>query len=319
MLVAAFISLIAAVVPTLIYVLLFYWADRFEREPRTLVWIAFIWGAIPAIIASMILEVVIGTPFVTPDDLFAVDVVEGVVVAPIVEEVVKALALLWLYFRRRSEFDGPLDGLIYGALVGFGFAMTENFLYFLGAFDEGGFFQLTIVIFLRAIIFGLNHAFYTSLTGIGLGFARLQRSRWARISWFVLGLVAAIAVHSLHNLGASLASLSLFGLGLSFIVAASGLGLLILAVMLSWQHERRCVRSELNGEIGTLLTEQEMDILTGRWRHPARKRAHKKRLALLAELALRSQRLRTLGLDHEPKAAEEIEKLRRELATTLPA
>jgi RsiW-degrading membrane proteinase PrsW (M82 family) len=315
MLVAAIISLIAAVVPTLVYVLLFYWADRFEREPRSLLWIAFIWGAIPAIIASMILEVVIGTPFVTQDNLLAVDLVEGAVVAPIVEEVVKALALLWLYFRRRSEFDGPLDGLIYGALVGFGFAMTENFLYFLGAFDEGGFFQLTIVIIMRSIIFGLNHAFYTSLTGIGLGFARSQRSRWARIGWFVLGLLSAIVVHSLHNLGASLAP---FGLVLSLVIAACGLGVLILAVMLSWQHERRCVRSELSSEIGSLLTAQEMDILTGRWRHPARPRAHKERLALLAELALRSHRLRTLGAEREPKVAEEIEMLRRELTATLP-
>ncbi len=69
----------------------------------------------------------------------------------------------------RHEFDGVLDGLIYGVLIGFGFAMTENFFYFIGAFDEGGFVNLTAVIILRSVVFGLNHAFYTSLTGIGFG------------------------------------------------------------------------------------------------------------------------------------------------------
>lgn len=57
----------------------------------------------------------------------------------------------------RHEFDGVLDGLTYGAIIGFGFAMTENFLYFIGAFSEGGFVDLTVLIFLRAVIFGLNH------------------------------------------------------------------------------------------------------------------------------------------------------------------
>jgi hypothetical protein len=61
-----------------------------------------------------------------------------------------------------------------------------------------------------------------------------------------------------------------------------------------------------------------MEILTGRWRHPARKRAHKERLAMLAELALRSHRLHILGPDREPQLAEEIKSLRRELTTTLP-
>ncbi len=43
----------------------------------------------------------------------------------------KGLALVALFYLARQEFDGPLDGIVYGALIGFGFSMTENLLYFL--------------------------------------------------------------------------------------------------------------------------------------------------------------------------------------------
>ena len=57
---ALFISLAAAIIPTVIYVLIFYWADRYEREPLWLTAVAFIWGAVPAIIVSIIGEFVLG-------------------------------------------------------------------------------------------------------------------------------------------------------------------------------------------------------------------------------------------------------------------
>src|SRR5688500_2452389 len=119
MLLAIVISLFAAVVPTIFYVILFYWADRFEREPRWLAFVAFFWGALPAIILSLIGELVIGEPFVTMPDSLAGDVVAGSLVAPIVEELFKGAALFGIFWWKRQEFDGVLDGIIYGALVGF--------------------------------------------------------------------------------------------------------------------------------------------------------------------------------------------------------
>ncbi len=59
------LSTLAAIVPTLVYTLTFYWADRYEREPRSLLFAAFIWGAIPAVIASLIGEVLLGAPLVS--------------------------------------------------------------------------------------------------------------------------------------------------------------------------------------------------------------------------------------------------------------
>lgn len=313
MLLALIISLGAALVPTLIYTFLFYWADRYEREPLRLAAIAFVWGAVPAIVISVIAEILLGTPLLQNPDPLATDLMEGAVVAPIVEELAKGLALLWIFYRYRQEFDGVLDGIVYGALVGFGFAMTENFFYFIGAFMEGGWGSLTILIYLRAIVFGLNHAFYTSLTGIGLGLARNRSRSSARWGWIIAGLLAAIFTHAFHNLGASLTSVNLLGFGLSLLVAGGGLGLLLITVGLAWQQERNTLHSELAGEVGTLLSAEELDLLTGRWRRPSHPR-QAARARMLVEFANRKQRLRVFGTEQEPELPHEIEALRAQLS-----
>ena len=144
-----------------------------------------------------------------------------------------------------------LDGLLYGALIGFGFAMTEDFFYYIGAFDEGGIGSLSAVIFLRAIVFGLNHGFYTGLTGIAFGLARNMNNPVARfiVPWIGLGL--AILAHALHNFGVTIAEVNVAGLLLSLAMAGGSIALLIIVVILAWQYERTCVREELYDEIGT--------------------------------------------------------------------
>lgn len=320
MLVALLLSILAAVVPTFIYALLFYWADRYEREPGWLLFVSFAWGAIPAVVVSLIAELALGAPFVTDPASLAGEVVEGAVVAPIVEEIAKGLALLGIFWWRRQEFDGVLDGIVYGALVGFGFAMTENFLYFIGAYAEGGFASLTLVIFLRSILFGLNHAFYTSLIGIGLGMARHQTNPILRAIWFLVGLSAAIFAHALHNLGASLASVTPASLLLNLVVGGAGLAIILVAIGLAWQHERNVIQAELAPEVGRLLTRDEYEWLTGTWRTPTppKRIASANRRQLLVEYANRAYRLRRHGLAAEPELVEELAEIQTLLTQTQP-
>jgi RsiW-degrading membrane proteinase PrsW (M82 family) len=315
MLIAILVILFAAIVPNALYVLLFYWADRYEREPLWLLLVAFFWGALPAIIISLIGELVIGEPFVTGPESLIGDVVSSSVVAPVVEEVVKGAALFAIYWWQRQEFDGILDGIIYGALVGFGFAMTENVFYFIGAFDEGGFGRLSVVIFLRSILFGLNHAFYTSLLGIGIGIARHKRSFLARALWCTVGLAAAIFAHALHNLGASLAAVNFATFGLSLLVAGAALSVTLIAIGLSWQQERNVISAELAPEVGQLLSQEEYGQLVGQWRQPerAKRLPTKTRRQLLVEYANRRYRLRRHGLEEEPELAKELDELQAQL------
>ncbi len=309
------VSLAAAVIPTFFYALAFYLADRYEREPVWIGIVAFLWGAIPAVVTSLFGEIVIGIPFVGDPGSLTAAIVESALVAPFVEEFAKGLALFAIYKFMRNEFDGVLDGLTYGALIGFGFAMTENFLYFIGAFSEGGFVDLTVLIFLRAVIFGLNHALYTGLFGIGLGMARQAKDNRTAQRWAIAGFVAAVGAHALHNLGASLSSVNSFGIVLSIGLAVAGIALIGVVVLLTWRQERLWLRDELDEEVGVLLSQAEYDSLVGGWRRSplldARKnRAQAQRLNKSVEIAFRKHRLRRLGPEREPKLAGQIEDLR---------
>ena len=184
---AVILSLFAAVAPAAVYALLIWWCDRYEREPWALLAVAFVWGAVPAIIISALAEMMFGVPLAGLQAMRLVNLLEASALAPVVEEATKALALVGLLLFFRREFDDVLDGLIYGALVGIGFGMTENLLYFLAAFFTGGWGVWGTVVFLRALVLGLSHAFYTAFSGVGLGLARLARSGWQR--WLMPGLI----------------------------------------------------------------------------------------------------------------------------------
>jgi RsiW-degrading membrane proteinase PrsW (M82 family) len=322
MLLPILISILAAVVPTLIYVLIFYWADRYEREPVRLAVIAFFWGAVPAIAVSLLGEYLFDLPLITGPLGTSHALLGNVLFAPIIEETAKWIALLAIFLLRRQEFDGPLDGLIYGALIGFGFAMTENILFFIGAYGSGGYESLGTSFFLRGVVFGMNHAFYTALAGIALGIARNIPNPVTRTLWALAGLLEAIVAHALHNLGVSLNALDGSGFALSLAVAAASLGLIVVTVLWSWQHERAVMSAQLAEEVGDCVTRDEYQALLARWRRPhhlkRRAREPRSRRQLCVELALRKERASTAGLN-EPELVGEIEALRAKLVRTMPA
>ncbi|MFN8445818.1 MAG: PrsW family intramembrane metalloprotease [Caldilineaceae bacterium] len=317
MLSGLFISLFAAIIPTVIHTLIFYWADRYEREPGWLLFVAFLWGAIPAILASILLEEILGIPLASSTQTITGEVVESSIIAPIVEEFFKGFAIWLIFIWKRQEFDGVLDGLLYGALIGFGFAMTEDFFYYIGVFDSGGIGDLSIVIFLRAILFGLNHGFYTGLTGVFFGLSRNMHRGFLRflLPWIGLGL--AIVVHALHNFGVTVAGVNPLGLLLSVLIAFGSVGLLILIVALAWRQERQTIRRELAEEVGVSLSAGEFALLTERWRRPSRWKDREKadRTQLLVELALSKDRLRKRGNEDEPELGQAIADLRTTLQT----
>jgi RsiW-degrading membrane proteinase PrsW (M82 family) len=124
-----------------------------------------------------------------------------VVGAPVVEEIAKGTGVLLIFLLRRRAVDGPVDGIVYAAVVAAGFAFTENVLYFV-QYREA----LSQVFVARAIYSPFAHVTFTACTGIALGLAS-RRSAAAWVVLFPVGLVAAMALHALWNgsavLGAS--------------------------------------------------------------------------------------------------------------------
>ncbi len=257
-------SSIAVAIPTAIYVALLYWLDRNEREPLSLLAMAFGWGAFPAVVFAVVTSLIADLPLSLLGRVGA-ELMSTTAVAPVVEEIAKGFIVVVVFKGFRKEFDGPLDGIVYGAVVGCGFSMVENFLYLTNAWFESGWGSWATILLFRALVFGLNHAFFTGLTGLGLGLARLSRSASSRLVFAAGGLGAAIFFHAVHNLGASLAHLSCLGILVSVLSDWGGILLVVVVIVISLWQERKWISQELQEEVASgLLTDEEYAFVCSR-------------------------------------------------------
>ena len=244
-------AILAAAIPTAFYSLLLWWLDRYEKEPLSLILAAFWWGALPAIALAVVFELVLAVP------LGGSVLGPGVTawsLSPIVEEPIKGLALVGLFFYARNEFDGPLDGIVYGALIGFGFSMTENLLFFLRYTNDDSLFWV------RSVFFGLNHAFFTSIVGLALGAVRYARSRRLSLMAYSGGLALAILFHALHNFAVQF---QFPGLLVSWLIQSLGVLVIVAVAVLAWRNELRWLQQELGEEVRNgVLAAQDYDEIT---------------------------------------------------------
>lgn len=199
---ASFIGLVLAVIPFVIVWLAVRYIDRWEPEPRRLLVFAVAWGAIAAVAIALGVDLVITLLVGRLPEAFS-----AVVQAPIVEEIAKGLGILLLFVFARRAFDGPVDGIVYGALIGAGFALTENVQYFALSYLEGGPGQVASTFFLRAVLSPFAHVMFTSLAGFAFGLAaRRGLSSGAALAYGIPGVLAAIVLHALWNGSATFAN-----------------------------------------------------------------------------------------------------------------
>jgi len=191
--------------------------DRLEPEPRYLLVTVFLWGAGASVVLSVIFEVIGGVTLVVAGA--ASDTWLAVVVAPVVEESMKGLALFGLLWFARGQVNGITDGVVYAATTALGFAAAENIEYYIAAALEGGAHELGITFLLRGVMSPFCHPVFTSMTGIAIGLAVRQRGA-ARILLPIGGLLAAMVLHGTWN--------GLAGLDLGGVVAAMAIVICVL-------------------------------------------------------------------------------------------
>lgn len=284
--------------------LLVYFLDLYEREPISLVVGAFLWGAVAATTLGALAN--IGWGAVVARSLnpeFAARWVPALT-APWTEEILKAIGVVLIYLIARREIDDIMDGFVYGAMVGLGFAVVENVFYFIAVFGgetEG----VLIGFFLRVIASGLyGHVLYTGLSGMGVAYFTTRRSEASlgkRLS-VAMGLFAvALVAHFVWNSPL----LDFFPeppfegvefLQVLFATAVKGVPLLaFVAVMvrLARRREHRWLQAALADEVGKEgILEDEIAILeTPRGRRRARKE---------------------IGLSNGPAASDMLKRLHRQ-------
>jgi RsiW-degrading membrane proteinase PrsW (M82 family) len=243
------------ILQAVVYLLFIRAIDLYEREPLRYVVPVFVWGFTVAVAASLVFNAIFAFTVSTVASRGVTDFLTAVVGAPMIEECSKGLALLIIFFvayvaRRRSglvEFAGVMDGIVYGSAVGFGFAIAEDVLYGLQYGAE------TFVV--RRVFGGFAHAAFTSLTGIGIGLIPFVHNRMLKPIPPLLGLLGAILLHATFNFTATV-----FG-PLAYVVMFFVVLVYLLIIILWLTFERRTIRGELRGEVGTTITPEEYVIL----------------------------------------------------------
>ena len=191
------VGAICAVLLGVPYLLIILWLDRNEKEPPWLLATAFLWGAVISTMVSCVFNTSFGC---VAQGVFGPlgGLLTASFSAPFIEEITKGLALVAIFLFFKKEFDNVLDGIVYGAVVGLGFAVFENWLYYVQICNSVE--DVFYLAFIRGVVAGVgSHACYTALFGIGIGLFRVMRSGGTRWLMPPLFLALAMFVHFSWN------------------------------------------------------------------------------------------------------------------------
>ena len=200
---SALMIAISAFIPCILFAALARWAEINERQSLGSVMAVFAMGATVSVILALALEV--SAQLLLTDGLgldpkgLIASLLGAAVLAPVIEEYTKSAPIRGA--RLSSEFSEVEDGLVYGAAAGFGFAATENLLYFVVAWRRSlllppglGFLSLAMTVVVRSIGAACVHGAASSMVGYGIA-----RGTFLRGSWLPY-YTRAVGLHAIYNL-----------------------------------------------------------------------------------------------------------------------
>lgn len=250
-----------------------YLLDLYEREPMSLVLGALVWGAVAATVLSGIANEGWGLVVArVGGPMFAAEWTAALT-APFVEETLKLSGVVLIYLIARDEMDDMMDGFVYGAMVGLGFALVEDVFYFIAIFGgtPGG---VLAGFYVRVVSSGLyGHVLYTGLSGMGVAYFVSRRGEvpFGRRLAVAIGLFgAAVAGHFLWNspfLNFFPGNVDDVGdwLRIPLAAAVKGAPLLLVVVVLirlARRRERMWLEVALRSEVDSpALSEEELRVL----------------------------------------------------------
>ncbi|MEL6347917.1 MAG: PrsW family intramembrane metalloprotease [Myxococcota bacterium] len=269
------IATILATMTAVPYGALLWWLDHNEPEPVSLLVTSFLWGACVSTMLSIVFNTTSGSIFLgLVGDAGLANFLTASLSAPFFEELTKGAAVMLLFFLFRQEFDNVLDGIVYGAFIGLGFAWFENITYYLNAAMDGGMGGMLQNAWARGVVSatGGSHAAYTALTGAGFGLVRMIRRgalRWLLIPLFLgLSMFAHFAWNTFVGPVVFITSPDstaiqyLVGLPIAVLILQMPFTLLlVVTVMLSWRHENRIIRKFLREAAPGVVTAEELSLL----------------------------------------------------------
>lgn len=180
--------LISAIAPVCIIIIYIYIKDKYEKEPKRLLLLSFISGAIVSILITTLLYS--GFDFVLPlNNHYSIQeqFIKAFFVVGLSEEFSKYIIVRYVS-QPRKAFNEPFDGIIYAVMVSMGFAATENLMYVM----QGG----MEVAILRAFTAVPAHATFAIIMGYFMGKAKFSNNK---VLLNFTGLFLAVLFHGAYD------------------------------------------------------------------------------------------------------------------------
>ena len=197
MLISNFFYILAAILPAIIILLYVFKQDAFP-EPKEVVIKTFILGATITIALDL---------FIGDFDRFSEQYLSGetynffdsFIRAAFLEEIFKMMIIVF-YCTRKTAFDEPMDGLVYGVAASLGYAAWENIDYVLYFVDSSGKW-IYDPSFAVAIVRAFSAVPLHALCGVMMGFLIAETLFKKKYNFFnlILSLAVPVGIHGLWN------------------------------------------------------------------------------------------------------------------------
>lgn len=220
-------GIVLAIVPALLWIMAFYRQDL-EPEPKAYVFGMFLLGAV---LAKGIGEPVIRDLFAVQNWIFQntfLGFLASILIIGMVQEFIKYAAVRYTIYNA-AEFDQPVDGIIYCASAGLGYATALNINYILtnGGVDLG----------VGAIVCAVEALAQASTAGVVGYFLGQAKFRKMGPLWLPVGLLVAAALNGVISMTLELIpQLGTFGFNawaalITAIIIAGGIFFFLLRTM----------------------------------------------------------------------------------------
>jgi protease PrsW len=189
-----------SVIPAALLAAFIWYSDITTNEPLGLLVATFVLAVLFATFAAVVNSV--SRPYFELFGGIGIVLYFYLIVGP-VEEAVKLLAVR-IFAYRSDTFDAVIDGAVYGAIAGLGFAAIENTIYITGVVAEAqvGLVTAATDIATQRALVGPGHVIYSAIAGYYLGLAKFNPQHAGPI--VVKGLLLAAFIHGTYNVTVSI-------------------------------------------------------------------------------------------------------------------
>ena len=189
-----FLLLLLSVVPAIIIVVYFYLLDRHEREPLKMIILCFVFGLISTYPALKMEEFGILDLYITASSNPLMTFTFAFLIVAFSEELMKFIFLRYYVFTK-SDFNEPMDGIVYSVTISMGFAAMENILHIVIRTEN--FSEALQIGYSRTLTAVPAHAAFAMAMGYFVGLAKAQSYRESLL--LMAGFSAAVFLHGLYD------------------------------------------------------------------------------------------------------------------------